>query len=38
MKFSVGNTIFEDNIDNSDNVKIKSYNKTYDVLYNNKNL
>jgi 3-dehydroquinate synthase len=38
MNFSVGNTIFEDNIDNSDNVKIKSYNKTYDVLYNNKNL
>lgn len=38
MKFLVGNTIFEDNIDNSDNVKIKSYNKTYDVLYNNKNL
>ena len=38
MIFSVGNTIFEDNIDNSDNIKIKSYNKTYDVLYNNKNL
>jgi len=38
MKFSVNNKIFENKIDNSDYVEIKSYNKIYDVTYSNKNL
>ena len=38
MKFSVNNTVFNGEIDNSNKSIIKSYNKTYDVIYNNKTL
>lgn len=37
MKFSVNNKIFENQIDNSNIVQIKSYNKLYNVSYSNKN-
>jgi 3-dehydroquinate synthase len=38
MNFIVNNTIFSGKIDTTDNVEIKSYNKIYDVVYNNKTL
>jgi len=38
MHFNVNNTIFSGKIDTTDNVEIKSYNKIYDVVYNNKTL
>ena len=38
LTFKIENITFESKIDYSDNVNIKSYNKTYNVVYNNKNL
>ena len=38
MKFNVNNRDFFGEIDTSDKVEIKSYNKTYDVVYNQKSL
>ena len=38
MKFHVNDTTFSGEMDTSDKVEIKSYNKTYDVVYNQKSL
>ena len=38
LKFKIDSITFESKIDYSDNVNIKSYNKIYNVVYNNKNL
>jgi len=34
MKFNVNDKTFFGEMDTSDKVEIKSYNKTYDVVYN----
>jgi 3-dehydroquinate synthase len=38
MNFSVNNTVFNKNFNNSNIINVKSYNKIYDVVYDNKNL
>ena len=38
MKFNVNDVTFFGEMDTSDKVEIKSYNKTYDVVYNQKSL
>jgi len=38
MNFTVNNTIFNGEIDNNKSVQIKSYNKNYNVIYNNNTL
>ena len=38
MEFKVNETSFSGNIDNNDEVTIKSYNKDYNVIYNQNNL
>jgi 3-dehydroquinate synthase len=38
MKFNVNDTGFSGEMDTTDKVEIKSYNKTYDVVYNQKSL
>lgn len=38
MNFNVNDAIFYGKMDTSDKVEIKSYNKIYDVVYNNKSL
>ena len=38
LKFKIDSITFESKIDYSDNVNIKSYNKIYNVVYNNKKL
>jgi len=38
MEFKVNNSFFSGDIDNNNNVNIKSYNKNYDIIYNQNNL